>query len=1002
MLKGNEAAALWEHWFQPHAAACVDGEIVFSGECREGGGWQVGTSVPLSGTSDDWEKACRRMNSWHAAYFSAAVISRKRERRGKKADVLLLPGVWLDIDCAEGAHKPIKDALPFPTKVEGEELARSLATRLKSEMLLVDSGGGFHGYLPFSRGDAPLKAAIEDLLAAWQSVADDHFRQAGRHLDAKVSGDPVRVLRLPGSQNRKSEIQLPVRVVQVPGSQATLTPDAILALARSSGVTRSPRAAVQPKNGRSGLPGQKLDMAVPVSVLLEALGWEPLGEPERCEWRVPGSSRSRHQATTYLDAPDEPGTVTVFSTTAQAELKSPESSYRGTFSALGGLVCSGDYHLARRVAERVVEDEDPAQRLVSILETAQLAVDAGAQPTLKDAVAEIADQCSMPAPGTSEVTLGVATPIVAVLSGPGMGLYELRRDSTTGALVRELFAPWIAWISREVRPAQLDGDGRIVPAPGSEPCLTVVVETRDGRSGTVECAADDIERPALVLRRAIRGLELPASPRHRFLMANALDLLGQVTGRTEQVTRLSSHGWADTPDGPAFLASGGSVAGSGPVTIAEVSRSDGGRDPAWVNVGWPEAPLPAELGDRDWESIARWLEMLPGRPEVCAALLGAIFAAPLRLPSARPAILLTAPPGVGKSALLRRVALWQSPGASLLHLPGATDAGVRAWTRWFRDSMLCADDFRLPPGRAGEAAERVLETLAQAAYDGSVASKAARDGARRSDGFVSPSLVLTGEAPPTASAAVQRLLVVRLGADDVPLGLGSPLDEWSERHAVGARRVFGAYLRWLATEHASPADLSQHSDERRRQVYHAGGDSRAAEQVAAVACGLDSLRRFTAAAGRPDPVPMQGAGSLLLRLASAEHESADVVAVTLRTLQEMLDGGLGHLVRPNGDWAAGAWRHAPAAPSGRAPDGTRLGWLLPDGGVWMPAAAVQCALVRSRREGEQSACRIGLGARFGAFSRAPSSLRLPRRPEGWLLPPGALGSDDDDEEAPLD
>lgn len=127
-------------------------------------------------------------------------------RRGKRNDVVGIPGLWLDVDVAGPTHAA--QNLP-PTQEAALELLEKLP---RPPSLLVDSGsGGFHCYWLFSEGpwwfrmDAgggeEDRVAAERLVRGVQQRVREVFEAAGFHLDQ--TADLPRVLRVPGTRNWK-------------------------------------------------------------------------------------------------------------------------------------------------------------------------------------------------------------------------------------------------------------------------------------------------------------------------------------------------------------------------------------------------------------------------------------------------------------------------------------------------------------------------------------------------------------------------------------------------------------------------------------------------------------------------------------------------------------------------------------------------------------------------------------------------------------------------------
>lgn len=145
-------------------------------------------------------------------YFALGVLgtSPKRGQRGKIDDVKAVPGLWLDIDCAEGEHS----AENLPTFEEAEA---KLLTAFPSPSILVHSGGGLHAYwlFPelFSTVAAADREAVKRLSERFQRAFIQFAKEKhGWKLDN--TSDLARVLRIPGSINHKQKDNLkPVTIL---------------------------------------------------------------------------------------------------------------------------------------------------------------------------------------------------------------------------------------------------------------------------------------------------------------------------------------------------------------------------------------------------------------------------------------------------------------------------------------------------------------------------------------------------------------------------------------------------------------------------------------------------------------------------------------------------------------------------------------------------------------------------------------------------------------------
>lgn len=153
----------------------------------------------------EWEKitSFSESKSDMDLYFALGVLgtSPKRGQRGKIDDVVAIPGLWLDIDCAEGQHS----AVNLPTFEEAE---LKLLTAFPSPSILVHSGGGLHAYWLFpelaSTKDKVERETIKKLSERFQKAFIRFAKETnGWKLDN--TSDLARVLRIPGSMNHKNK-----------------------------------------------------------------------------------------------------------------------------------------------------------------------------------------------------------------------------------------------------------------------------------------------------------------------------------------------------------------------------------------------------------------------------------------------------------------------------------------------------------------------------------------------------------------------------------------------------------------------------------------------------------------------------------------------------------------------------------------------------------------------------------------------------------------------------
>lgn len=142
----------------------------------------------------------------------------QRGERGGVEDTCALPALWADVDLAGPGHKEAN--LP-----PDEGAARQLLTHtgLPEPTLWVHSGGGRY---PIWLLDQPHPVAgdladLVDLSAGWQRVIGAAAGQLGWHYGTGV-GDLARVLRIPGTVNRKAGLERPCRIVSATGTRYPL------------------------------------------------------------------------------------------------------------------------------------------------------------------------------------------------------------------------------------------------------------------------------------------------------------------------------------------------------------------------------------------------------------------------------------------------------------------------------------------------------------------------------------------------------------------------------------------------------------------------------------------------------------------------------------------------------------------------------------------------------------------------------------------------------------
>lgn len=164
-------------------------------------------------------------------YARATTLSRRPERRGVLADTREVVGLWADMDIATGVHKHhVCDGTPCQTPAAAKDLAAGRNHGVNFTPLIPDqatcleiiersglpaptewvhSGGGMYPWwLLVDPVDYASRPDLVDLSANWQRIIGLTAKQLGYHYGTGA-GDLVRILRIPGTINRK-DVKNPV------------------------------------------------------------------------------------------------------------------------------------------------------------------------------------------------------------------------------------------------------------------------------------------------------------------------------------------------------------------------------------------------------------------------------------------------------------------------------------------------------------------------------------------------------------------------------------------------------------------------------------------------------------------------------------------------------------------------------------------------------------------------------------------------------------------------
>lgn len=136
--------------------------------------------------------------------------------RGTASDSFELPGLWADLDLAGPGHTAPPAGLALLPDLQA---ARDLVDHLPEPTLWVHSGGGLYPWWLLHQphpieGDL---AELSDLSRRWHQSLTDRARRRGLHVPG--TGDLARVLRLPGTWNRKAGLERPCRILEESGTR---------------------------------------------------------------------------------------------------------------------------------------------------------------------------------------------------------------------------------------------------------------------------------------------------------------------------------------------------------------------------------------------------------------------------------------------------------------------------------------------------------------------------------------------------------------------------------------------------------------------------------------------------------------------------------------------------------------------------------------------------------------------------------------------------------------
>jgi hypothetical protein len=274
-------------------------------------------------------------------------------KRGGAADTMALPALWADLDLAGPGHAETN--LP-PDEEAGRKVIAT--SGLPDPTIWVHSGGGLY---PIWLLDTPHVVDddlddVKDLAAGWQRAVEAAAAQLGWHYGRGV-GDLARVLRIPGTTNRKEGLARPCRIIDATAKRYTIG-ELYEALAAALAAIPQPDTKTSTSTGhtRDGAsPGDDYAARIDWADILEPHGWTlSHRQGEIRYWTRPGK-RHGISATTNALGTDR---LHVFSTSTVFDANESYSK----FGAYAVLEHHGDHGAAAKSlsGQGYGEQHDPA------------------------------------------------------------------------------------------------------------------------------------------------------------------------------------------------------------------------------------------------------------------------------------------------------------------------------------------------------------------------------------------------------------------------------------------------------------------------------------------------------------------------------------------------------------------------------------------------------------------------------------------------------------------
>jgi hypothetical protein len=297
-------------------------------------------------TFDPWKHGCP---DEQACGRPAGKCPQRISRRGGAADSTALPALWADLDLAGPGHA--EQDLP-PDEAAGRAVIA--ATGLPDPTIWVHSGGGLYPIWLLQQPHLITPDNLDQTKALakdWQRVIEHAAASLGWRYGRGV-GDLARVLRIPGTVNRKEGLARPCRIISAAPARYTVEQlqAALDAATQRIAPPPTPAPALSPVVGTvNGTrapgqvhPGEDFNQRAEWAQVLGPAGWrEHYRSDDVTYWTRPGKTTGISASTNAL------GTDRLHVFTTSAALLDGGESY-SKFGAYAALHFGGDHKAAAR------------------------------------------------------------------------------------------------------------------------------------------------------------------------------------------------------------------------------------------------------------------------------------------------------------------------------------------------------------------------------------------------------------------------------------------------------------------------------------------------------------------------------------------------------------------------------------------------------------------------------------------------------------------------------